>query len=49
MKFLENNLKITSTFEKGKPLEKFYPLYEALILYLTPGKLTKKRLMFVMP
>jgi len=30
-------------FEKGKPLAKFYPLYEALDTFiLTPGKVTKK-------
>ena len=35
--------KIEKLFEKGKPLEKFYPLYEALDTFLlTPGKVTKK-------
>ncbi len=44
MKFLENSLKKTEhLFEKGKPLEKLFPLYEALDTFLlTPGKLTKK-------
>ncbi len=40
MKFLE---KFGEPFQKGKPLEKLYPLYEALDTFiLTPGKVTKK-------
>lgn len=48
MKFLEEQLKKMGTlFEKGKPLEKFYPLYEALDTFLlTPGK-TATRAPFV--
>jgi Na+-transporting NADH:ubiquinone oxidoreductase subunit B len=44
MKFLEEkSKKIGQLFEKGKPLEKFYPLYEALDAFLlTPGTKTKK-------
>lgn len=44
MKFLEEqSKKIKKLFEKGKPLEKFYPLYEALDAFLlTPGTKTKK-------
>ena len=39
MKFLEEQIKkMGKLFEKGKPLEKFYPLYEALDTFLlTPG------------
>lgn len=40
MTFLE---KLGEPFQKGKPLEKLYPLYEALDTFiLTPGKVTKK-------
>ena len=44
MKFLaEQSKKIEKLFEKGKPLEKFYPLFDALDTFLlTPGKTTKK-------
>ena len=44
MKFLvEQSKKIEKLFEKGKPLEKFYPFYEALDTFLlTPGKTAKK-------
>ena len=44
MKFLEDALgKMGKLFEKGKPLEKLYPLYEATETFLlTPGKTTKK-------
>lgn len=44
MKFLENFVhSMGKNFEKGKPLEKFYPLYEALDTFLlTPGTTTKK-------
>jgi Na+-transporting NADH:ubiquinone oxidoreductase subunit B len=44
MKFLTEQLKKTEKFfEKGKPLEKFYPLFEALDTFLlTPGKTAKK-------
>ncbi|HBR14122.1 MAG TPA: NADH:ubiquinone reductase (Na(+)-transporting) subunit B [Candidatus Omnitrophica bacterium] len=44
MSFVEKILKgIGSNFEKGKPLEKLYPLYEALDTFiLTPGKTTPK-------
>lgn len=43
MKFLEEQIqKIGKLFEKGKPLEKFYPLYEAMDTFLlTPGTRTK--------
>lgn len=44
MKFLEDFVHaMGKNFEKGKPLEKFYPLYEALDTFLlTPGTTTKK-------
>jgi Na+-transporting NADH:ubiquinone oxidoreductase subunit B len=44
MMFLEKMLKnIGSNFEKGKPLEKFYPLFEAMDTFLmTPGHVTKR-------
>src|SRR3989338_4040030 len=44
MKFLEEQLKkVGSLFEKGKPFEKLYPLYEALDTFLlTPGKTAAK-------
>lgn len=44
MKFLEEqSKKIKKLFEKRKPLEKFYPLYEALDSFLlTPGTKAKK-------
>lgn len=44
MKFFEKQAgKIGKLFEKGKPLEKFYPFYEALDTFLlTPGTRTKK-------
>ncbi|MDP2653559.1 MAG: NADH:ubiquinone reductase (Na(+)-transporting) subunit B [Candidatus Omnitrophota bacterium] len=44
MKFLEEHLKKAEhLFEKGKPLAKFYPLFEALDTFLlTPGKVTKR-------
>lgn len=44
MKFLEKQLKkIESLFETGKPLAKWYPLYEALDTFLmTPGKVAAK-------
>ncbi|HLF18933.1 MAG TPA: NADH:ubiquinone reductase (Na(+)-transporting) subunit B [Candidatus Omnitrophota bacterium] len=44
MKLLEKQLKkIEHLFEKGKPLEKFYPLFEALDTFLmTPGKVTQR-------
>ncbi|VAX35275.1 Na(+)-translocating NADH-quinone reductase subunit B [hydrothermal vent metagenome] len=44
MKFLaEQSKKLEKLFEKGKPLEKLYPFYEALDTFLlTPGKTTKK-------
>lgn len=44
MKFLEEkSKKIGKLFEKGKPLEKLYPLYEAMDAFLmTPGKTTRK-------
>lgn len=44
MSFIENQLKkMGSLFEKGKPLEKFYPVYEALDTFiLTPGTTTRK-------
>ncbi len=44
MEFLEKqSKKIGQLFEKGKPLEKFYPLYEAMDSFLlTPGTKTKK-------
>ncbi|MBI5415603.1 MAG: NADH:ubiquinone reductase (Na(+)-transporting) subunit B [Candidatus Omnitrophica bacterium] len=44
MKFFEEQLKkVGQLFEKGKPLEKLYPLYEALDTFLlTPGKTAPK-------
>ncbi|MCA9401829.1 MAG: RnfABCDGE type electron transport complex subunit D, partial [Candidatus Omnitrophica bacterium] len=44
MSFLQKQSeKMGKMFEKGQPLEKFYPLYEALDSFLlTPGKTTKK-------
>lgn len=44
MKILqEQSKKLEKLFEKGKPLEKLYPLYEALDTFLlTPGQVTKK-------
>ncbi len=44
MSFLQKqSKKIEKLFEKGKPLEKFYPFYEALDTFLlTPGNKTKK-------
>jgi len=44
MKFLEDQTKkIGKLFGKGKPLEKFYPFYEAIDTFLlTPGKRTTK-------
>ena len=44
MKFLEDQIKkIGKLFGKGKPLEKFYPFYEAIDTFLlTPGKRTTK-------
>jgi len=44
MKFLEEqSKKIGKLFEKGRPLEKFYPFYEAMdTFFLTPGNKTKK-------
>ncbi len=44
MSFLtEQSKKIEKLFEKGKPLEKLYPFYEALDTFLlTPGKTTRK-------
>ena len=44
MKFLEDKMKdIGKLFEKGKPLEKFYPFFEAIDTFLmTPGTKTKK-------
>ena len=44
MKFFEEqSKKIGKLFEKGKPLEKLYPLYEAADTFLlTPGTKTKK-------
>jgi Na+-transporting NADH:ubiquinone oxidoreductase subunit B len=44
MKFLEDQIKnIGKLFGKGKPLEKFYPFYEAIDTFLlTPGKTTVK-------
>jgi Na+-transporting NADH:ubiquinone oxidoreductase subunit B len=44
MKFIaEQSKKIGKLFEKGKPLEKFHPLYEALDTFLlTPGTKAKK-------
>lgn len=44
MKFLENLLKKgEELFGKGKPLEKMYPLYEAIDTFaMTPGTVTKK-------
>ncbi len=44
MSFLKNLLENTEKkwFAKGKPLEKFYPLFEAAdVLFYTPGKVTK--------
>ena len=44
MNILEKQLKkIESLFEEGKPLAKWYPLYEALDTFLmTPGKIAPK-------
>ena len=44
MRFIEEqSRKLKQLFEKGKPLEKFYPLYEAMDTFLfTPGTRTKK-------
>ena len=44
MKFLEKTFhKLGEPFQKGKPLEKFYPLFEALDTFLfTPGTTAKK-------
>lgn len=44
MKFLEKHLKkVERLFEKGKPLERMYPLFEATESFLlTPGKTTQK-------
>jgi len=44
MSFLtEQSKKMEKLFEKGKPLEKLYPFYEALDTFLlTPGKTSKK-------
>lgn len=44
MKFIEEQMKKAGKlFEKGKPLEKFYPFYEAIDTFiLTPGTKTKK-------
>ncbi len=44
MKWLADKSKqLEKLFEKGKPLEKFYPLFEALDTFLlTPGQTTKK-------
>ena len=44
MSFLEKKSKeIGKLFEKGKPLAKLYPFYEALDTFLlTPGKTTQK-------
>lgn len=44
MSFIEKqSKKISKLFDKGKPLAKFYPLYEALDTFLlTPGTTTKK-------
>ncbi len=44
MKFLDNFVHaMGKNFEKGKPLEKFYPLFEALDTFLlTPGTTTQK-------
>lgn len=44
MQLLQRQLKkFESLFEKGKPLAKFYPLYEAIDTFLfTPGKVTNK-------
>ena len=44
MKFIEEQLKkVGALFEKGKPLEKFYPLFEAMDTFLlTPGKTEMK-------
>jgi len=44
MKLFEQLLKkVGPLFEKGRPMEKFYPLYEALDTFLlTPGKVTKR-------
>ncbi len=48
MQFLEKQLKkVGQLFERGRPLEKFYPLYEAIDTFLlTPGK-TATRAPFV--
>ena len=44
MPFLLDQLKKTEKlFEKGKPLSKFYPLFEAIDTFLfTPGKTSRK-------
>ncbi|OGX38342.1 MAG: NADH:ubiquinone reductase (Na(+)-transporting) subunit B [Omnitrophica WOR_2 bacterium RIFCSPHIGHO2_02_FULL_52_10] len=44
MKFVENQMKkIGGLFAKGKPLEKFFPFFEAIDTFLlTPGTRTKK-------
>lgn len=44
MKAIENLLhNLGKSFEKGKPLEKFYPLFEAMDTFLmTPGQTTRK-------
>ena len=44
MKFIEEQLKkVGQLFAKGKPLEKFYPLFEAMDTFLlTPGKTARK-------
>ena len=44
MKLIEEQLKkVGALFEKGKPLEKFYPLFDALDTFLlTPGKTAAK-------
>ncbi len=44
MQFLQNQMKkIEHLFEKGKPLAKLYPLYEAMDTFLfTPGKVAPK-------
>ncbi len=48
MKFLEEqSKKIGKLFEKGKPLEKLYPLYEALDTFLLSPSTTLKKAPFV--
>ena len=44
MKLLEKQIKkLEPLFQKGKPLEKFYPLFEAMDTFLfTPGTVTRK-------